>query len=141
MNSTTNNDDNANDGMTCKVVRTGKLNTPLRQPKHPEQGQSNINEREQFKRKNGSDQDNGGLRAKFHSGTLEVRFMIDQGKRTSFNLCLRLSEFIAEAQTMDTSFRIIQLEGDEGECICQTTRMGSISFTGARVEQTTYRGR
>jgi hypothetical protein len=55
--------------------------------------------------------------AKVHSGTVEVRFMTDQGKRTSFNLCLWLREFIAEAQNMDTSLRIIQLEGDEGECI------------------------
>jgi hypothetical protein len=117
MNSTTNDDDNANDYMTWKVVRTGKSNTPLCQPKHPEQCQSNRNEREQVKRKNGSDQDDGGFRAKVHSGNVEVRFMIDQGKRISFNLCLRLREFITEAQTMDTSFRIIQLEGDEGECI------------------------
>jgi hypothetical protein len=117
MNSTTNDDHNANDGMTWKVVQTGKSNTPLRQPKHLKQGQSNRNEREQVKRKNGSDQYDGGFRAKVHSGTVEVRFMIDQGKRTSFNLCLRLCEFIAEAQPMDTSFRIIQLKGDEGECI------------------------
>jgi hypothetical protein len=66
---------------------------------------------------NVSDQYHGGFRAKFHSGTVEVRFMIDQGKRTSFNLCIRLRKFIVEAQAMDTSFRIIQLEGNEGECI------------------------
>jgi hypothetical protein len=48
---------------------------------------------------------------------MEVRFMSDQGKRTSLNLCIRLCEFIAEAQAMDARFRIIQLEGDEGECI------------------------
>jgi hypothetical protein len=117
MNSTTNDDDNANDDMTWKVVRTGKSNTPLPQPKQPEKGQSNRNEREQDKRKNGSDQDDSGFRAKFHSGTVEVRFMIEQGKRTSFNLYLPLREFIAEAQTMDMSFHIIQLEGNEGECI------------------------
>jgi hypothetical protein len=117
MNSTTNDDDNANDDMTWKVVRTWKSNTSLWQPKHLEQGQSNRNKREQVKRKNGSDQDDGGFRAKVYSGTVEVRFMIYQRKRTSFNLCIRLREFIVEAQTMDTSFRIIQLEGDEGECI------------------------
>jgi hypothetical protein len=48
---------------------------------------------------------------------VEVRFMIDQRKRTFFNLCILLREFIAEAQAMDTSFCIVQLEGDEGECI------------------------
>jgi hypothetical protein len=117
MNSTTNDDDKVNDDMTWKVVRTGKSNTPLCRPKHYEQGQTNRNEREQVKRKNGSDQDDGGFRAKVHSGTVEVRFMIDQGKRTSFSLCIRLREFIAEAQAMDASFRIIQLEGDEGGCI------------------------
>jgi hypothetical protein len=117
MSSTTNDDDNAKDDMTSKLLRSGKSNTQLRQPKHPEQGQSNRNEREQAKRKNSSDQDNGGFMAKFHSGTVQVRFMIDQEKRTSFNLCLRLREFIAEAQNMDTSFCIIHLEGDEGECI------------------------
>jgi hypothetical protein len=117
MNSTTNDDDDANDAMTWKVVRTGKSNTPLRKQKHSEQGQSNRNERDQVKRKNGSGQDDGGFRAKVHSGTVEVRFVIDQGKCTSFNLCTRLREFIAEAQAMDMSFCIIQLEGDEGECI------------------------
>jgi hypothetical protein len=117
MNSTTNDDDNANDDMTWKVIRSGKSNTPLRQPKHPEQGQSNRNEREQDNCKNVSGQDDGGFMAKVHSGNVEVRFMIDQGNRTSFNLCLWLQEFIAEAQNMDTSFHIIQLEGDEGECI------------------------
>jgi hypothetical protein len=48
---------------------------------------------------------------------VEVRLMIDQGERTSFNLCIWLHEFITEAQAMDASFCIIQLEGDEGECI------------------------
>jgi hypothetical protein len=48
---------------------------------------------------------------------VEVSFKIDQGKRTSLNLCIRLREFIAEAQAMDARFRIIQLEGDEGEFI------------------------
>jgi hypothetical protein len=90
MNSTTNDDDKGNDDTTWKVIRTGKSNTSLRKPKHYEQGQTNRNEREQVKRKNGSDQDDGGLRAKVHSGTVEVRFMIGQGKRTSFNLCIRL---------------------------------------------------
>jgi hypothetical protein len=48
---------------------------------------------------------------------VEVRFMIDQGKLTSFNFCIRLREFISEAQAMDSSFRIMQLEGDGGECV------------------------
>jgi hypothetical protein len=39
MNSTTNDDDKVNDDMTWKVVRTGNSNTPLRKPKHYEQGQ------------------------------------------------------------------------------------------------------
>jgi hypothetical protein len=117
MIATTNNDDKGNDDMTWKVVRTGKSNTPLRKVKHYEQGQTNGSEREQVKRKNGSEQDDGGFEAQVHSGILEVRFMIDQGKRTSYNLCIRLREFISEAQAMDSSFRIMQLEGDGGECV------------------------
>jgi hypothetical protein len=117
MNSTTNDDDKVNDDITWKVVRTGKSNTPIRKPKHYEQGQTNRNERYQVKRKNGSDQDDGVFRAKVHSGTVEVRFMIDHGKRTSLNLYIWLREFMAEAQAMDASFHIIQLEGDEGEFI------------------------
>jgi hypothetical protein len=53
----------------------------------------------------------------YPGGTVEVRFIIDQGKRNSFNLCIRLREFITEAKAMDVNFCIIQLEGDEGECI------------------------
>jgi hypothetical protein len=106
--------------MTWKVVQTRKSNTPLPKPKQYEQGQTHRNEREQVKRKNGSDQDDGVFNAQVHSGTVEVHFMNDQGKRTSFTLCIRLREFIAEAQAMDASFRIIQLEGGEGECIAST---------------------
>jgi hypothetical protein len=69
MNSTTNDDDKGNNDMTWKVVRTGNSNTPLRKPKHYEQGQTNRNEREKVKRKNGSDQDDGGFRGNVHSGT------------------------------------------------------------------------
>jgi hypothetical protein len=114
---TTNNDDKGNDDMTWKVVWTGKSNTPLRKAKHYEQGQTNGSEREQVKCKNGSEQDDGGFNAQVHSGTVELHFMIYQGKRTYFNLCIRLREFISEARSMDSSFRIMQLKGDGGECI------------------------
>jgi hypothetical protein len=69
MIATTNNDDKGNDDMTCKVVRTGKLNTLLRKAKHYEQGQTNITDREKVKRKNVSEQDDGGFKAQIHSGT------------------------------------------------------------------------
>jgi hypothetical protein len=117
MTTTTNNDDKDNDDMTWKVVQTRKSTTPLRKAKHYEQGQTNGSEREQPKNKNGSEQDDGGFKAQVNSGTVEVRFMIEKVKRNYFNLCIRLREFIAEAQAMDSSFRIMPLEGEGGECI------------------------
>jgi hypothetical protein len=53
------------------------------------------------------------------SGTVEVRFMTEPAKRSSFKLCTRLREFVKEAQVMDPSFRIIPLEGEGGGCINQ----------------------
>jgi hypothetical protein len=90
MITTTNNDDKVNDYTTWKVFRTGKSRTPLRKAKHYEQGQKNGSDREQPKNKNGSEQDDGGFKAQVNSGTVEVRFEIDQAKRNSFNLCIRL---------------------------------------------------
>jgi hypothetical protein len=51
------------------------------------------------------------------SGTVEVRFMTDPAKQSSFNLCMRLRELIKEAQVMDPSFRIMPLEWEGGDCI------------------------
>jgi hypothetical protein len=90
MTTPTNNEDKGDDDMTWKIVRTGKSTTPLRKAKHYEQGQTNGSERKKSKSKNGSEQDDGGFKAKVNSGTVEVRFMIDQAKRNSFNLCIRL---------------------------------------------------
>jgi hypothetical protein len=90
MITTTNNDDNGNDNMTWKVVRTGKSTTPLRKAKQHEHRQPSGTEREHLKRKNDSEQDDGGFKAQVNTGIVEVRFMIDPSKRTSFNLCMRL---------------------------------------------------
>jgi hypothetical protein len=70
MNSTTNDDDNANDAMTWKVVQTGKSDTPLCKPKHSEQGQSNRNERE----------------SKPSARTVATKTMVDSGQK--FTLAL-----------------------------------------------------
>jgi hypothetical protein len=72
--------------------------TPLRKAKKQEHGQPSA------KRKSGSEQDDGGFKAQVNSGKLEVRFMIYPTKRKSFNLCMRLREFITEAQSMDSRF-------------------------------------
>jgi hypothetical protein len=117
MITTTNNDDNGNDDMTWKVVQTGKSITPLRKAKQHEHGQPSRTERDHPKRKNGSAQDDGGFKAQVNSGTVEVRFVVDQIRRNSFNLCMQLREFITEAQAMDSVFRIMPLEGEGGECI------------------------
>jgi hypothetical protein len=90
MITTTNNDDNGNDDMTWMVVRTGKSTTPLRKATQHEHGHTSGSMREHPKRKNGSEQDDGGFKAQVNSGTVEVRFMIDPAKRNSFNLCIRL---------------------------------------------------
>jgi hypothetical protein len=100
--------------MTWKVVRTGKSTTPLRKAKQYEHGQTSGSEREQPRSKNGSEQDDGGFKDQVNSGTVEVRLMIDQAKRNSFNLCILLQEFITEAQAMDSSFRIMPLKGEGG---------------------------
>jgi hypothetical protein len=53
------------------------------------------------------------------SVTVEVRFMTDPAKRSLFNLCMRLREFIKEAQVIDLGFIIMPLEGEGGDCINQ----------------------
>jgi hypothetical protein len=88
MITTTNNDDNNNNDMTWKVVQTGKSMTPLRKTKQHEHGQPNGINREHTKRKNGSEQDDGGFKAQVNIGTMELRFMINPAKRNSFNLCM-----------------------------------------------------
>jgi hypothetical protein len=99
------------------VTRTGKSTAPLRKAKQNAHGQPSGNERDQLKRQNGSEQDDGGFKAKVNSGTLEVRFMIEPSKCNTFNQCMRLGEFITESQAMDSSFRIMPLEGEGGEFI------------------------
>jgi hypothetical protein len=70
-------------------------------------------------RKNSSENDHGGFKGTLTSGTVEVMFMTDPAKRSSFNLCMRLRYFIKEAQVMYPSFRIMPLEGEGGDCINQ----------------------
>jgi hypothetical protein len=53
------------------------------------------------------------------SGTVEVRFVTDPARRSWFNICMRLLEFIKEAQVIDPSFRSVHLEGGGGDCINQ----------------------
>jgi hypothetical protein len=67
---TTNDDDNGNNDMTRKVVRTGKLTTPLRKAKQHEHGQPSGIEREHPKRKHGSEQDDGGFKAQVNIDTV-----------------------------------------------------------------------
>jgi hypothetical protein len=69
--------------------------------------------------KNSSGNDEGGFKATLTSDTVEVRFMTDPAKRSSFNICMRLREFIKEAQVIDPSFRIMPLEWEGGDCINQ----------------------
>jgi hypothetical protein len=80
MLTTTSDDDNGDNDMTWKVVRTGKSSTPLRKAKQHEHVQPSRIEIEHPKRKNGSEQDDGGFKAQVNSGTVEVRFMIDSTK-------------------------------------------------------------
>jgi hypothetical protein len=77
----TNNDDNGNDDMTWKVVRTGKSTTLLGKAKQHEHVQTSRIERDHPKPKNSSEQDDGGFKAQVNSGTVEVRFMTDPAKR------------------------------------------------------------
>jgi hypothetical protein len=97
MNATTNNDEeNGSEDMNWKLVSSGKTNTPLRKVKQYEHGVTSESSGDGQKRKNSSDNDDGGLKSKVMSGTVEVRFMTDPVK-SSFNLCMRLREFIKEA--------------------------------------------
>jgi hypothetical protein len=93
--------------------------TPLRKAKQHEHRETNKSSGGAGKRHNGSDKYDSGFKAKVMRSTVEVRFMTDPAKRSSFNLCMRLQEFIKEAQAMDSSLQIIPLEGEGGECINQ----------------------
>jgi hypothetical protein len=77
MITTTNDDDNGKNDMNWVVVRTGKSTTPLRKTKQHEHSHPSRIDREHPKRKNGSEQDDGGFKAQVNSGTVEVRFMIN----------------------------------------------------------------
>jgi hypothetical protein len=120
MNTANNDEDNGDNDMTWKVVRSRKPSIPLLKAKHHAQGETMGSSGDPSKRRNGSDNDNGGFKARVTSGTVEVRFLIYPTKRSSFNLCMRLREFITEAQSMDSSFRIMPLEDEGGEYIEQS---------------------
>jgi hypothetical protein len=110
MNATTNNDEeNGSDGMNWKLVSSKKTTTPLRNAKQHEHGTTSENSGDGSNRKNSSDNDDGGFKANVTRGTVEFRFMTDPSKRSSFNLCMRLREYIKEAQVMDPSFHIMPL--------------------------------
>jgi hypothetical protein len=120
MNATTNNEEaNCSDNMNWKLVSSGETNTPLRKAKQHEHRATSESSGDGQKRKNSSVNDDGGFKSKVTSRTVEVRFVTDPVKRSSFNLWMRLREFIKEAQVMDPSFRIMPLEGAGGECINQ----------------------
>jgi hypothetical protein len=46
--------------------------------------------------------------------------MTDPAKQSPFNLCMRLREFIKDAQVTDPSLQIMPLEVEGGDCINQT---------------------
>jgi hypothetical protein len=94
-------------------------NTPMRKGKQHGHGAPIASLGGRPSGKNSSEKDGGRFKATVTSGTVEVRFMIDPAKRSSFNLCMRLREFVKEAQVMDPIFRIMPLEGEGGNCINQ----------------------
>jgi hypothetical protein len=114
-----NDDAYGNDDMSWRLFRSGKSNTPLRKGKQHEHGSTNESSEGGPRRKNSSENSDGCLKATLTSGTVEVRFMTEPAKRSSFNLCMRLRELIKEAQVMDPSFHIMPLEGEGGDCINQ----------------------
>jgi hypothetical protein len=87
MNTANSNDTNpVNDDMNWKVVGGQTSETSLWKAKETVHEHAEISAKAM---------ESGGLRSKVNSGTVEVRFMIDPKRRTSFNLVLRLREFIA----------------------------------------------
>jgi hypothetical protein len=88
---TTNNDEeNGSDNINWKVVSNEKMTTLLHKAKQHEHGETSTSSVGGSKHKNGSGKDDGGLKAKLTSSTVEVRFMTDPAKRSSFKLCMML---------------------------------------------------
>jgi hypothetical protein len=113
MNTTNNDEDNGDNDMAWKVVRSGKSSTPLRKETQRSHGEPSGSSGDPSKRRHGSDNADGGFKAGVTSGAAEVRFLIDPMKCSSFNICMILIEFITEAQAMDSSFHTIPLEGKQ----------------------------
>jgi hypothetical protein len=109
---TTSNDNaNGNDDINWRLVGSRKSNTPIRKVKQHGHGAPKASLGGGPSGKNSSENDDGGFKARVTSDNVEIRFMTDPAKRSSFNLCIRLREFIKEAQVMEPSFRIMPLEG------------------------------
>jgi hypothetical protein len=83
-------DDNVNDNTNWRLVGAGKSNTPMRKGKQQGHGAPNASLGYRSSEKNSSKNDEGGFKATVTSGTVEVSFMTDPAKRSSFNLCMRL---------------------------------------------------
>jgi hypothetical protein len=105
--------------MNLRLVGSGKSNTPLRKGNQHDQGAPHASSGGEPRGKNSSENDGDGFKATVTSGTVEFRFMTEPAKGSSSNLCIRLREFIKEAQMMDVSFRVMPLEGEGGDCINQ----------------------
>jgi hypothetical protein len=116
---TSNDNANGNDDINWRLVGSGKLNTPFRKGNQHEHRATNASKGGGPKGKHISENDDDGFKATVTSGTVEGRFMTEPAKRSSFNLCMQLREFIKEARLMDPSFRIMPLEGEGGDCINQ----------------------
>jgi hypothetical protein len=116
---TSNDDEHGNDDINWRLVSVGKWNTPMLKGKQHGQGAPIASSGGRPSRKNSSENCEGGFKATLTSGTVEVSFVTDPVKRSSFNLCIRLREFIKESQVMDPSFRIMPLEREGGDCINQ----------------------
>jgi hypothetical protein len=84
MITTTSNDDaHGNDDMHWRLVDSGKLNNG-KQHKH---GATNASSGGGPKEKKSSENDDGGFKATVTSDTVEVNFMNEPVKQSSFNLC------------------------------------------------------
>jgi hypothetical protein len=84
---TTSNDDaNGNDDINWRLVGAGKSNTPMRKGKQHGHGEPNASLGGGSSEKNICENDEGRFKATVISGTVEVRFMTDPAKRSSFNL-------------------------------------------------------
>jgi hypothetical protein len=120
-----------------------KKTTPLRKAKQHEHRETITSSGGASKRQNGSNTDDGGSQAKVTIGTVTVRFMIDPAKRSLLNFCMRLREFIKEAQSMGTSFRNIPLDGKEvnvliKQMIGQRPKKASTNSIGSGSPQTMF---